>query len=89
MGWPKNKALELSAADTEQVKSVMAVLPPLAKDRMLVLAQRWGKPDLFGGDIAAIAKDIVKTLKDEKAPAEKRVESAKRLLAIARSDGGH
>ena len=85
LGWPRGKTLDLSAADVEQVKSVMAVLPPIAKDRMLVLAQRWGKPDLFGGDIAAIAKDINKTLSDEKAPPEKRIESARRLLAIADS----
>jgi putative membrane-bound dehydrogenase-like protein len=81
-GWPEGKSPELAQKDVEELQSVMKGLPAAARDRMLVLGTRWGRNDLFGGELASIAKEIKATLNDEQQPAAKRVEAAKRLLGI-------
>ena len=81
-GWPIGKAPELTPKDVDELQSVMKALPAAARDRMLVLGTRWGRNDLFGGELASIAKEIKSTLLDEKQPAAKRVEAARRLLGV-------
>ena len=81
-GWPEGKSPELSATDVEELRSVMKSLPVSARDRMLVLGTRWGRADLFGGELAAISKEIKSTLDDANQPASKRIEAAKRLLGV-------
>jgi putative membrane-bound dehydrogenase-like protein len=82
-GWPSSaKGPELSANDVQELQSVMTALPPAARDRLLVLGTRWGRADLFGSQLAAIAKDIKATLNDETQPPAKRAEAAKRLIGV-------
>jgi len=53
-GWPENQPPSFTAADRSSLTAVMSALPDTVKDRLLVLAQRWGALDLFGTNVAAI-----------------------------------
>lgn len=81
--WPNNSPPELSAADATELQAVMKALPQMGKDRLLALATKWGKTDLFGEALAGSIKTMTATIDDPKAPADKRGEAAKRLIAIA------
>jgi len=55
------------------------------RDRMLLLADRWNKRDLFAAELAQMADQFRASLLDPKASPETKTESARRLIAIADS----
>ncbi len=57
-GWPVNQPPSLTASDRTALAAVMNALPDTVKDRLLVLAQRWGALDLFGANVAAIIEGL-------------------------------
>ncbi|CAA9409620.1 MAG: CBM16, partial [uncultured Phycisphaerae bacterium] len=83
--WPDgpDAAPQLTAADATELQAVMKALPPAGKDRLLALAGKWGRADLFGEALAAALKDLTARLDDPKATPGARGEAAKRLIAVA------
>ncbi|HEX8913416.1 MAG TPA: PVC-type heme-binding CxxCH protein, partial [Humisphaera sp.] len=83
--WPEGKAFtpDLTPADEAELKATMAALPAPAKDRLLALSTKWGRADLFGAALADMLKELAATVDDTKAPAAKRTEAARRLIAVA------
>lgn len=83
--WPAGPASapELTAEDAKQLQAVMTALPPAGRDRLLALAGKWGRVDVFSDAVAAIVKDLTTTLDNSKASAGDRAEAARRLLAVA------
>ena len=81
-GWPKDVSPTLSDAQVNQVREVMKNLPPEARDRMLLLSQRWGRRDLFAGDAPAVLDELRGAVADGSADAATRIDAARRLIAV-------
>jgi hypothetical protein len=81
-GWPSDKSPALAAGDKRALAGVMESLPESARDRLLLLSQRWGQPDLFGTSVAAIIDSLKNQITDTSASDEKRAAAAKRLVGL-------
>src|SRR5262249_47417709 len=78
-----NQAPKLTDADAAELQAAMKALPPRGRDRLLALADRWGRKDLFGEALAAASKELEAAVADANADAGKRADAAKRLIGVA------
>lgn len=81
-GWPQGKAPALSSMELKELTGLMQSLPESGRDRLLALAQRWNRTDVFGASIVQIIDSLKEQIRNEAAPDEKRVAAAKRLLPL-------
>ena len=81
-GWPQGRAPNLSEADISSLHEVMNALPAGVRDRMLALANRWGRRDLFASEIATITAQLRATLADPSADPDKRLAAGKGLVSV-------
>ena len=79
--WPDNAAPHLSDADAAELREVMKALPETARDRLLSLAGRWNRHDLFPEQSAAVVATLRQELLDGKLSGAKRSDAARRLIA--------
>ena len=86
-GWPEGKAPELGDAEVKQLHEVMDALPAGVKGRLYVLAQRWGKADLFAGQRKAIIDELAAKLADAQQSQAARVAAAQKLVETDPGDG--
>ena len=82
-GWPAESVPKFSDADIAELRAVMAALPLDLRDRMLLLADRWNKRELFAAELQQMAQQFRGQLADPKSTPEAKTESARRLIAIA------
>jgi putative heme-binding domain-containing protein len=82
-GWPADAIVNFSDRDITELRAVMAALPLDLRDRMLLLADRWNKRDLFAAELQQMAEQFRNRLADPKQSPETKVESARRLIAIS------
>jgi putative membrane-bound dehydrogenase-like protein len=82
-GWPAGKSPALSASESASLASLAETLPPAEQERLLHLAERWGKRELLGAKAAAIVTSTASRLADPKRPAEERIAAARALLKLA------
>ena len=80
-GWPDNAAPKLSDADVTELRAVMQSLPASAKDRLLALAGRWNRRDLFPEQSEAVVNSLRADVTDAKLDPTQRADSARRLVA--------
>ncbi len=81
-GWPKDKPPTLADADKSALSSLNDALSESIRDRLLALAVRWGQPEIFGANIAAITDSLSKKITDGGLPADQRTAAARRLIGI-------
>jgi putative membrane-bound dehydrogenase-like protein len=81
-GWPQGTAPALGDDEKKTLTALMQSLPESVRDRLLALAQRWGRTDIFGESIAAIIDSLDKQVADPTAADDKRIAAAKRLLGL-------
>ncbi len=81
-GWPANKPPTLSEADRLVLGEVMASLDADGQARMLALADRWGRRDVFASIVKQVTDQLRKTIADEKAPPADRIAAARRLIGL-------
>ena len=81
-GWPEGKSPKLAEADRAELGALMESLPAGLRDRLVVLANKWGEKSLFAGNVAQIAKQMEATLADPKAGDAARVDAAQRLVRL-------
>jgi putative heme-binding domain-containing protein len=81
-GWPQGTSPNIGDAEKRTLDGLMQALPESVRDRLLALAQRWGKTDLFGESIAAITDSLKKQVADPSADDTQRIAAAKRLLGL-------
>jgi hypothetical protein len=86
-GWPRESALELSAADRAALENVMQQLPDTARERLLALGQRWKTPGLFAGQIASITEKLHARIANSQLDEETRLSAAKNLVRLADQTG--
>ena len=81
-GWPKDVIPNLSVADKAELSSLLKVLPASQKDKLLLLATRWGVKDV-AGDVAAVVQDMATRLANDKVPSAERLDAARRLVRLS------
>jgi len=81
-GWPKGAAPDFTDAQKAELGEVMKALPVELRDRLLALADKWGRRDLFAAEAAGMIDAIAARVTDGKLPVEERVAAARRLFRI-------
>lgn len=82
LGWPDGKVPSLGEKDKADLADLMKALPESARDRLLTLAQKWGRSDLFEANIAEITASLRKQITDASLPDDQRIAPAKRLIGL-------
>ncbi|HZL35005.1 MAG TPA: PVC-type heme-binding CxxCH protein [Tepidisphaeraceae bacterium] len=81
-GWPDNAAPKLSDADVAALRDVMKSLPAGAKDRLLALAGRWNRRDLFPEQSADAIASLRAAAGNSALDAAARADAARRLISV-------
>ena len=84
-GWPKDKPPTLDEASTNAIATLLPKLGPESRGQMLGLASRWGVKglDTF---MAGMAKEFLAVAGDEKQLDATRVDAARQLIDLRKSD---
>ena len=82
-GWPTDKTPSLSAGEKKTLLGVLESLPESTRDQLLVLAQRWGQPELFGNRVASLIEALQHEVADAALADDKRAAAAKRLVSLS------
>lgn len=84
-GWPKDRAVALSAESEQQLVALVAKLSPTAQGPLVALAQRWGSTRLKEyADRLALA--WLKVLNDPAQTEAARLDAARQWVAFDKSD---
>jgi putative membrane-bound dehydrogenase-like protein len=81
-GWPKGVAPQLSNDDLAALHALMTSLPEDSRNRLLALANQWGRPDIFAADSAKVLDGLRKQVADDSLDPAKRIDSATRLISL-------
>jgi putative membrane-bound dehydrogenase-like protein len=83
-GWPEkaDAAPRLSDADKTRIAAIGQALPPDQRDRLLVLANRWGQAAIFAGQMEEVLKTVKQTLASAGASSAERADAAKRMIRL-------
>jgi putative heme-binding domain-containing protein len=81
-GWPQGTSPNIGDTEKRTLDGLMRTLPESIRDRLLALAQRWGRTDIFGESISAIIDALKKQVADPSAAEAQRIAAAKRLLGL-------
>lgn len=82
-GWPADNRPGFNEEAVSQLGDAMAALPDAAKDKLLVLARKWNRLDLFPSQLSATKQRLAAKVADAAAPDAERVEAARGLLRLA------
>ena len=90
-GWPEGAATspKLSDADKAQIAAVGKSLPNEQRDRLLVLASRWGQKEIFAGQLEEVLKTVKTSLESAGGSVNDRVDAARRLLRLSDNADDH
>lgn len=82
-GWPTEAPPKLADADRARLGELAKALPADQRDRLLVLARRWGQSDIFAGQMEEVLKTVKATLTSKSASAADRADAARRLIRLS------
>ena len=82
-GWPDGKQPKFTDADSAELSAVMAAMPQGQKDKLVLLAGKWGRRDIFSGDIAKVINALRPKVADAKLSDADRIDAARRLVRLA------
>jgi putative membrane-bound dehydrogenase-like protein len=80
--WPQGITPKLADTDVAALKDVMKALPITVKDRLISLAAKWGRTDLFADEQKALVKQFRDDAANGSLEGAKRADAARRLIAI-------
>ncbi len=84
-GWPRDKMPTLDAGAQRAIAELLPTLSTEARGQMLGLASRWGVEGL-DEFIAGLARDLLAEASDESKPETARIESARQLIDLRKTD---
>jgi putative heme-binding domain-containing protein len=85
-GWPADAApAKADARLDEALRALSASLSSDNRARLMTLAQRMGRGELFAGESAAAGKELIASLSDESTDVAARATAARRLLSLSDS----
>ena len=82
-GWPDGVLPKISSADRATLNDLMKALPESNRDRLLLLARRWGQGELFADQSVAITRSLHAQLQNGSLPDEPRAAAAQRLIRLS------
>ena len=83
-GWPDGGAPKFTDADKAAIADLGKALPADQRDRLLVLAGRWGQKEIFAGQMEEVLKTVRSTLQGQNnATDADRIDAARRLLRLS------
>jgi len=80
--WPAGETPSLNDASKSVLQNLMSALAPDNQARLLLLAQKWHRADLFPSGTSALAETLVKTLKDSSVGIPERSAAATKLVVL-------
>jgi putative membrane-bound dehydrogenase-like protein len=80
--WPSGETPALNDSNHKDLQNLMAALGHDNQARLLLLAQKWHRADLFPTGASALADSLIKTLKDSSAEIPERSAAASKLIAL-------
>jgi uncharacterized protein len=80
--WPSGDAPVLNASNQNELQNLMTLLDHDNQARLLVLAQKWRRADLFPNGTAVLAQSLISTVKDSSAEIPQRSAAATKLIAL-------
>ncbi len=80
--WPSDDAPEISESDSERLKQLMQTMPETDRDRLLILAQKWDMPALFGESVEAVIANLKSQVADDELSVEQRSAAVERLVRL-------
>lgn len=81
-GWASDAAPQLSDADQAALRQTMKALPESGRDRLLVLARKWNRLDLFPAEVTAATVRLRQAVADPNLTDENRVQAARALINL-------
>lgn len=82
-GWPAGRRPTLGDEERDSLGAAMKSLPPAARDRLLVLAQKWGALNQFADQVAAATDSLKSQISDSGSPDAGRLAAARNLLLLS------
>ena len=82
-GWPEDRRPSLSGEQLAGLHDAVESLPPAARARFLVLAQKWGRLDAFADLRAAAVQGLRAQLADSGLTDAERLSAARNLVRLA------
>jgi putative membrane-bound dehydrogenase-like protein len=80
--WPIGEAPVVDDSSQKELQKLMALLEHDNQARLLVLAQKWRRADLFPNGSSALAESLISALKDSSAEIPRRSAAATKLIAL-------
>ncbi len=81
-GWPAGTAPKLTPDDEPKLVALLKSLPNDSRGRLVSLADRWGRRDLFASEVAALTKGFKTLVADAQAGVTDRVDAARQLVFL-------
>ena len=82
-GWPEGRKPDLGEENRTKLTDAMKALAPASRDKLLVLAQKWGALDLFADQLATSIKSLRTQLADSSLADAARLTAARNLVRLA------
>lgn len=82
LGWPDGKPPESDEATRSSMLAAMKVLPPNSRDKLLVLALKWGQLDAFKDQVAAAATSLREQVSDSSTDDSTRLTAARNWIRL-------
>ena len=82
-GWPNQRPPSITAVEAAALVERLHGLPPEARSPFITLAEKWGKTDLFAGEVQALAAEFGRQVSDATLGDEPRADAARRLIPLA------
>jgi putative membrane-bound dehydrogenase-like protein len=80
--WPAGETPSLNDSNKSDLQKLMSTLAPENQARLLLLAQKWHRADLFPSGTSALTESLIKTLKDSSAGIPERSAAATKLVVL-------
>ncbi len=81
-GWQGESGPSLSDADRTALQETMKALQEPGRDRMLVLARKWNRLDLFPEEVSAAGVRLKQAVADEQLSEARRADAARALINL-------
>lgn len=82
-GWPEERPFRPDPDTLKELRAAVSALPEVARDRFLVVAQKWGQLDAFADQRDAALRSLRKQLADPALPDAARLTAARNLIGLA------
>ena len=85
-GWPQGTAPQLSDDNIASLHALMTSLPADDRTRLVALAERWGRGDIFAADVTQVLDGLRKEVADASLDPAKRIQAASNLVVLDETD---